>query len=164
MRASETLSNKPEEGLADKIRLIRDYYVGSLRVPAVRLAAEKWSMDQNGRPSVSALFVKLRSFVRYIPDPVGAELIKNPALMVDDIRRQAWTAGDCDDFASLAYTLLRSVGIRAELAVVWYGADTLPRHILAVVPMKDRTYLPFDLVAPTLGITKGGSSRWRLYA
>ncbi len=165
MPATEIISGKANNGLADKIRLIRDFYVGSLRVPAVRAYAEKAGMDhKTGRPSISALFIDLRSHVRYIPDPVGAELIKNPALMISDIKRQGWTAGDCDDFASLAYTLLRSVGIAAELAVVWYGDDADPRHVLAVVPMKDRTYLPFDLVAPKLGVTKGGPSHWRLYA
>ena len=153
-------------GLADKVRLIRNYYTQSLRYAQVRAFAEKASMGTAGagKPSVNAMFAALRAVVRYIPDPVGAELIKAPWVMVDEINKQGWTAGDCDDFASLAYTLLRNVGVPAELAVAWYG-DALPRHIFAAVPLKDgKTMLPFDLVAPNIGVTKTGSTQVQYYA
>jgi transglutaminase-like putative cysteine protease len=152
------------EGLADKIDMIRRYYTSSLRYAQVRAFAEKSAMSKQGKPSINALFAALRSFVRYVPDPVGVELIKAPWVMIDGINKQGWTAGDCDDFASLGYALLRNVGVPAQLAVAWYG-DATPRHIFDVVPMKSgASMLPFDLVAPNLGVTKTGTTKVVYYA
>lgn len=163
MRSVEIPGPSKFQGLAEKVRLIRNYYLTSLQTPSVRAFAEKSSVGAAGA-SVNVLFARLRSHVKYIPDPIGFELIKSPGVMVDEINHQGWTGGDCDDFASLSYTLLKSVGIPASLAVAWYNGNSEPSHILTVVPMKDGTNLPFDLVAPQIGVTQSGVTKWALYA
>lgn len=163
MLSTEISGTSNYQGLAEKIRLIRSFYLNSLNLPSIRDFAVKSSMSAAG-PSVNNLFTRLRSHLKYVPDPVGAELIQSPSVMVGQINKQGWTAGDCDDFASLAYTLLNLVGIRASLAVAWYGDNPNPSHIFVVVPMQDGSLLPFDLVAPSLGITKQGVSKWSVYA
>lgn len=162
MRSIEIAAPSQYQGLAEKIRLIRDYYVASMKQASVRRFAEKSSVGDMG-PSINVLFTRLRSHVKYIPDHVDAELIKSPGVMVDEINAQGWSGGDCDDFASLSYTLLRSVGIPAELAVVWYDNEASPRHILAVVPMKNGEKIPFDLVAPQLGVTQKNVTKVAYY-
>jgi transglutaminase-like putative cysteine protease len=156
------LSDKPFEGLIDKIDLIRGYYRDSLRVASVRALAEKYAADDMGSPNIVALFAGLRSIFRYVPDPVGAELIKAPWVQASEVGQRGYTMGDCDDAASLAYSILRSVGIPARLAVGWYG-ETDPRHIWTEVPTRDGSYIPFDLCAPRLGVTKQNATAVQTY-
>jgi transglutaminase-like putative cysteine protease len=155
-------SEKPFQGLEDKVRLIADYYVKSQRYPSIRKAAEDFSLDERGQPNVVALFARLRSHVRYIPDPVGTELIKAPWVQMTEIGERGYTLGDCDDAASLAYTMLHSIGVPAQLAVGWYGYPD-PSHIWVEIPTKDGGWLAFDLCARMVGITKEGASRVEHY-
>ncbi len=155
-------SEKPFQGLADKIALITGYYGSSLRHPRIRASAEKYSLDETGSPNVVALFARLRSNFRYIPDPVGSELIKAPWVQLSEIDQRGYTMGDCDDAASLAYTFLHSVGVPAELAVGWYGQPD-PSHIWVEIPTKNGGYLPFDLCARQIGVTKEGASLVKRY-
>lgn len=152
--ATLTVSDAPFEGLADKIGLIRDYYRSSFKYPAVRRFAEKAAMGDDGRPSVANMFTYLKTHMRWMGDPVGVELIKAPWVLVSDINNQGWAAGDCDDQASLAYTLLRLVGVKADLAVAWYDDNVNPTHIFVVLPAADGGSIPFDLSAPKLGVTR----------
>lgn len=157
-------SNAQYEGLADKIDLIRDYFQRSLSYSSVRSFAVQNSMDNTlGKASIQVLFANLKSHVRYVPDPVGMEYIKAPWVMVQEINSQGWTEGDCDDFTSLSYALLRTLGIPAEMAVAWYDEQPNPTHIFVLVPTKDGARLPFDLVAPRLGVSKTGITGVQVY-
>lgn len=155
-------SSKPFQGLDDKIALIESYYAQSLRYPSIRAMAEKSSVDNFNSPNVATLFARLRSHFRYIPDPVGSELIKAPWVQTDEISRQGYTMGDCDDAGSLAYAFLHSIGVDAKLAVGWYGQED-PSHIWVEIPMKGGEWLAFDLCARQLGVTKEGATRVQHY-
>lgn len=163
MQTQLSTSDGAYAGLAAKIQIIRGYFPQSIKYPAVRSFVEKASMGKLGRPSLRALFTVLRTHFRYLPDPVGFELIKAPWAMIQEIGSLGYTTGDCDDAASLAYTLLHLVGISAKLAVGWYGGQD-PQHIWTQVPLKDGKVVDFDLCAPTLGQTKGGQSEVKTYA
>lgn len=156
-------SEKPFQGLSDKVKLITDYYFKSLRYPSIRSTAEKFSVDELNTPNVVNLFGRLRSHFRYIPDPVGSELIKAPWVQMGEINDQGYTMGDCDDAASMAYSLLHSIGVPAKLAVGWYGNYTDPSHIWVEIPLQDDKWLPFDLCARTIGVTKEGATRVEHY-
>lgn len=151
MKANSFLSHAAHEGLTDKIALIRRYYEESLSRPAVRALAEQ-AVLSGGAKNLPAAFRYLKERVRYVPDPVGAEYIKAPWVAVGDIEERGWTAGDCDDFASLSYALLRNVGVPAVLTVGWYG-DKNPRHIWTRVPF-GVGFVDFDLTAPRFGVTR----------
>lgn len=161
MRATLSDSEKPFQGLPDKISLITGYYGESLRHAGVRSTAERFSVDELGSPNVLALFARLRSHFRYIPDPIGSELIKAPWVQVSEIEQRGYTMGDCDDAASMAYTMLHSIGVPAKLAVGWYGREN-PSHIWVEIPMKDG-WLPFDLCARQIGVTKDGATKVNRY-
>ncbi len=156
-------SYEPFQGLGSKIRIIQDYYSRSDLYPSVRALAERLYMSAAHRATIQALFANLRASVRYVADPVGAELIKAPWVMAQEIAARGWTAGDCDDFASLSYSLLKSVGLPAVLAVGWYN-NPLPSHIWARFARKDGSVVDFDLCAPYLGQTKPGATRVSIYA
>jgi hypothetical protein len=154
-------SEKPFQGLEDKIKLILDYYRESLRYQTIRVAAEQYSLDDTRQPNIASLFARLRSHFRYIPDPVGNEYIKAPWVQMDEINQRGATMGDCDDAASLAYVMLHSIGVPAKLAVGWYGNPD-PSHIWVEVPLSDG-WLAFDLCARQVGVTKEGATRVERY-
>ena len=162
MRQSVTSSAAAHNGLQDKIDAIRAYYRQSLNHVDVRAIADSLAFDKSGRLDISGFFDKLHSLIRYLPDPTGAELIKAPWAMVDEIHERGFASGDCDDLASLAYTLLHMLGVSAKLIVGWYGGPS-PTHIYVGVPQKTGGYLPFDLVWPAYGKTKRGAVRTRAY-
>lgn len=160
---SISTSSAPFEGLSDKISQIQRFYRESLSYADVRALAESLAFNAGDELDIKSFFSRLKDLVRYLPDPTGAELIKAPWVMVDDILNGGKATGDCDDFATLAYALLHSVGIDAELYVGWYnGASPLavddPSHIFCGVPQKDGTWAAFDLVAKEYGQTLPGLS------
>lgn len=164
MDASVTRSTAPYQGLQDKVNLIRGYFPDSLRRPIVRSYAESISFNARGEADVVHFYDSLKAVLRYLPDPVGAEQIKAPWVMVGEIQDNGWSAEDCDGMASLAYTLLHSVGISAQLAVGWYGRESNPGHIWVRIRNKDRTFTDFDLAAGRkLGETKAGATRVVVY-
>lgn len=62
--------------------------------------------------------------------------------MISEIEQQGYSAGDCDDQATLTYTLLNMIGIPAALRVAWYG-KTMPQHIYTVAFING-TWTPYD--------------------
>ena len=75
----------------------------------------------------------LRAFlarkVRYEDDPPGMELVRHPMAMLDDIGRQGFACGDCDDVATLAAALALAMGLRARFRVVAFDADGNYSHV-----------------------------------
>lgn len=154
-------SSAPLEGLSDKISLIRRYSEESLTHPVVRRMAEESAMNEHNLIDLKKLFSSLRASIRYVKDPVGAEYIKAPWVMADEIRERGYATGDCDDLSCLAYSLLRSIGVPARLVVGWYDGHPNPSHIWVRVPLSSipRHVWEFDLVAPVLGMTKANPDR-----
>lgn len=151
-------------GLTDKILLMRRYYRESVMGhPEVR----EWAEGAVGRgprkDQAMALYHAVQSRVNYVGDPEGyakgpdfhsIELIKAPWTMIDEIESRGFSAGDCDDQASLNYTLLQNVGIEANLRVIWTHGSENPTHIYALANI-DGTWYAFDTCAPGFGVEKG---------
>lgn len=164
MQPQTTSRSKPFDGLVDKIDAIRQFYDASLSHPDVRALAESLAFDSKGKLDVVGFFDKLRAMTRYLPDPTGAEFIKAPWVMVDEIHDKGFAVGDCDDLASIAYSLLHSVGVGAALYVGWYDGRAQPSHIFVGIPQVTGAYMPFDLVADKYGQTKNGRTRVKAFA
>jgi hypothetical protein len=163
LRPSTAVSDKPDDGLIDKVDAIRKFYDSTSDHPDVRALAEDLSFNKAKQLDIEGFFSKLKSLVRYLPDPTGRELIKAPWVMVSEIHERGFTTGDCDDLASLSYSLLHSVGIGAALYVGWYDGSSVPSHIFVGVPTVLGGYTPFDLVAEKYGQTKGGRTHVEAY-
>ncbi len=163
-QAKSSSSVEAYEGLGAKISQIQRYYDESLQHADVRALAEAICSNPQGSLDIVGFFDKLKSLTRYVPDPTKAELIKAPWVMVEQIHNEGKAAGDCDDLASLAYTLLHSVGVPAMLYVGWYRGSTNPSHILLGIPQKKGGYAAFDMVANRYGQTNAGITRAEAYA
>jgi hypothetical protein len=164
MKALSSVNSDPQEGLSSKLSTITGFFSESLSHPDVRALAEDLSFNAKGSLDIEGFFSKLKSLVHYLPDPVGVELIKSPWVMVSEIHAKGYAVGDCDDFASLAYTLLHSAGIEAALYVAWKAGEENPFHIFDGVPGKSGGYVPFDLVTKKYGDTLPGIARVQAYA
>jgi transglutaminase-like putative cysteine protease len=58
------------------------------------------------------------------------ELLISPKIMLEEIGRQGYTAGDCDDMAMLAASMLASVGADVRFRAVYPLPDGSYRHVI----------------------------------
>ncbi len=87
-------------------------------------------------PDPHALDRWLRDVWTVVPDPPDAEFIMAPVLMLGC----AWFAGDCDDAATLAASILLAMGIRPQLVAIRQASEADFSHVFARVP-----WLPLDI-------------------
>lgn len=120
------------------------------REPQVRLAAEQllpstlYNNDIAGQVNAVTAFVKDR--VKYLADPEGTEFVRSPLNMLNDIANQGFVYGDCDDHCLLWASLLRSLGLDAQIIGVkqdeqrsqWFD------HVIGRVPYNGR-WVELDL-------------------
>lgn len=72
----------------------------------------------------------LRRNWHVVPDPPEAELVLSPATII----QCGWYAGDCDDVATFAASLLRAMGVLSQLVAIRVGSDTDFTHVFCRVP------------------------------
>jgi transglutaminase-like putative cysteine protease len=129
-------------GLDSKIKFIKGCYTKSFFEPIVRRTAEVWAGRGSRLEQVASLYRNIKASVAYLPDPVGVEMTKSPAVILREVEARGQSAGDCDDHACLGYTMLKSIGIPASIRVAWF--DTImPQHIYIRAFVSDR-WLAFD--------------------
>lgn len=138
-------------GLAGKIKFARRVWQESLVRPEVRAYAETSGGRGNRRTQAVRIFNAIRRDVRYYRDHFGIESTKAPWVMINEIQQRGWTGEDCDGQATLAYVLLRSIGIPSKLRVAWYGDNENPTHIYAIAFL-DGAWLPFDTTSGEMGM------------
>lgn len=85
------------------------------------------SRDEDAQASVLLQWV--RGHTHYVHDPVGKELVKDPAYMLRELAETGKIASDCDDQVVLLAALLRAIGIEAEPVVV-SGDSSTYSHVL----------------------------------
>lgn len=136
-------------GLAHKIKFARNAYQASFMRPEVRAFAENAAGRGDRKTQAMRLFRVLRQSLNYVADHVGVEFTKSPWTMIEEIRERGFSGGDCDDQATLAYTLLNSIGIPAALRVGWYGKED-PQHIY-IVALLNGQWVPFDTTLSEFG-------------
>ncbi len=118
-------------------------------------------LEKNGKKPVTIeqLFDILKSKTHYQDDPKGVELIQSmPSLFLDNYYGIPGT-GDCDCFTVTACACMIAEDFSTGFTI--YGNGLMPTHIAAdyYEYRYSRPYrVPFDLVAPDLGIVK--KYRW----
>lgn len=91
---------------------------------------------------ITALQNWVRDQIRYVRDPVGAEMVQTPKRTLE-IR-----TGDCDDKSTLLSSLLGSVGYPTRFAAV--GMDGGPySHVLTEVRLGTR-WIPLETILPRI--------------
>lgn len=119
------------------------------RLPAIRAAAllicgPMGNHDQAAQLCALAGFV--RSAVTYVADPVNAEFIQTPDVLLLAIHARGRVSGDCDDHCLLFAALCESIGIPATIVGVAAAGAQLADHVIVVVETEAGP-LDFDLCA-----------------
>lgn len=95
----------------------------SLRDPAaaIRLRAEQIlgpTPERDEEAEVSAIFNFVQTELHYIDDPTEIELFKTPLFIDQEISKQGYFMGDCDDASGYLAALLKAVGYQVQFVIV----------------------------------------------
>lgn len=88
----------------------------------------------------------LRRF-RFVSDPIGIELLRDPAAALDSARRRGFTQGDCDEAAMLAASLGMANGIPARFRALAFSQNAPYTHVIADLHDGHR-WTPVDITKP----------------
>lgn len=125
---------------------LKNYY-GTLpvvRTIALRIANTGIDNDQAAHADRLADFV--RGSLIYVADPLNAEWIQTPDVLLLEIAQSGKVSGDCDDHCLLFASLCESIGIPcAIVGVVSIGGDKFD-HVICTATI-GTTEVDFDLCA-----------------
>lgn len=79
--------------------------------------------------------------VRYMPDPVGIEYLKTPALMLKEIAQNGQSVGDCDDHCVLLQAMLLTLGMNASTVGVKLPGSQWFNHVIVAASFGGMNYL-----------------------
>lgn len=86
---------------------------------------------------------------KFVPDPLGVELTRTPAYMLNQYYAQGIVSGDCDDAATLGAALAKSVGMPCKLVGVgfgsWLGAFA---HVYTIIALRSGVVVTLDVTKP----------------
>lgn len=101
------------------------------------------------RSQIDAIWDWLLHRFRYVADPIGVELLRDPAGSIHEINTRGYTQGDCDEAAMLAASLGMANGIPARFRSLAFGAPDAPyTHVIADLAPGDGKWYPIDITKP----------------
>lgn len=118
--------------------------VYAIRAAAIAIAGGRVNNDQGAHVARLAAFV--RDAMIYVADPVNAEVITTPDVLLLEINRTGRARGDCDDFVLLFASLSESIGVPCDIAGVSMAGDRID-HVIGVAHPHGQP-VDFDLCAP----------------
>jgi transglutaminase-like putative cysteine protease len=127
-----------DNGITQTVNKIRSLIRFALREsPKVRVRAEaaiRSCAERDQRCEVESIFHWVLEHFKYTRDPIDLELVKDPNLVDDDVTRDGFFRGDCDDVAAYLGALLWSIGFPVQLVVIAVdGQGPEYRHIFVSV-------------------------------
>lgn len=97
-------------------RIADQWGTHALMIQMSRDICKEWR-TRNRQDEAQAIHSWIKRRVKYIPDPINAEMIADPLTTIKN-------GGDCDDQAVLAAALLQAIGHDARIAAVtWEGRE-----------------------------------------
>ena len=87
----------------------------------------------------------LGSHFRFVRDPVGVELLRDPCESIATALRLGYTQGDCDDAAMIAAALGMANGIPARFRALAFGGPY--EHVITDLSVGGK-WLPLDVTKP----------------
>ncbi len=138
-----------EEGIraiVGRLNTLKNYYgtAPSIRKAALAIASTGIDNDQWEHAARLAQFVK--DSVVYVADPVNAEWVVTPEVMLGEILRTGRTSGDCDEHVLLFASLAEAIGIPCDIASVVSVTGVTWDHVIAVLTLDGRE-IDLDLCA-----------------
>lgn len=132
------MANNVRDCLAHSVRLVQT---------ANDIVANVAPRDVDGQ--ISVIRDWLNSHFRYLSDPVGVELLRDPAGGLSEIRQRGYTQGDCDEAATLAASLGMANGIPARFrALAFYSPSAPYTHVVCDLRGARGQWVPIDITKP----------------
>jgi len=69
--------------------------------------------------------------IRFHPDPLNFETIKEPEFQLREIAQAGYSSGDCDDIATLGAALGLAVGLPARFRIMAFDSEAPYEHVTA---------------------------------
>jgi len=141
-----------DNGITQTVNSIRDLVFYGIRDVNLRRRAENIvasCLERDENSEISCLFQWVLDHYRYVRDPVGLEMVKEPGVMDGEILKQGFFQGDCDDASTYLATLLMSLGYKVKAVVIAVPGKGDPyRHIfLRVFLSKANRWLDLETTA-----------------
>lgn len=126
---------------------LKDYYgrLPAIRQAALVIAGSLVDHDQARHCRKLAAFVSKR--LVYVADPLNAELIVTPDVLLAAIGRRGYSYGDCDDHVLLYCALAESLGMPSAPLAVKTPDSSAWNHVIAQSRLDDGTVAQIDLIA-----------------
>lgn len=147
--AKVTLGTLPggRAGTIATLKHMRDFVRAAIRDPSQRIRnTANQIFRERGIPArqwvreIGALHEFVRDRIRYVKDPVGLELVQDPATTLDK------GYGDCDDKTTLLGALLMATGHPARATAVAMGGGPFS-HVLTETYSGER-WVPLETIIP----------------
>lgn len=132
--------------IVDRLGALRDYYGALPVIRSAAIAIAGGNQDDDDQGNVDRLASFVRTAVIYQKDPLNAEFVQAPDVMLLNITKRGYTYGDCDDHVLLFASLAESLGVRTAIAGVKLESGSF-NHVIAVPAIEDRNLIDVDLCA-----------------
>lgn len=97
---------------------------------------------------ILAIYDWLFRHFRYVADPVGVELLRDPAGCITEITQRGYTQGDCDEAATCSAALGMANGIPARFRALAFGTPLAPyTHVICDLQCNGK-WIPLDITKP----------------
>ena len=90
----------------------------------------------------------LSSHFRFVADPVGVELLRDPAEAISRINSRGFTMGDCDEAAMLGASLGMANGIPARFRALAFERGAPYTHVIADLQGPAGRWFQLDITRP----------------
>lgn len=123
-------------GAAQTLTRMAELVNRSLRVPLVVETANGIAATVPPRDYVAiaqAIRAWLQRHFRFVRDPLGVELLRDPEYQLRQWMTQGFITGDCDDAALLGAALGKAVGIGARFVAVGFQDNGPLLHVFTVL-------------------------------
>lgn len=103
---------------------------------------------RNRRGQTVALRQWLAAHIRFLPDPLGVEVLWTPGELLNTIARQGYAQVDCDDVSTLSAALGKAIGLPARFVVLGFYRPNAPfRHVFTELS-NGSAWLDMDVTRP----------------
>jgi transglutaminase-like putative cysteine protease len=115
------------------VSLLQDLAVKASQDPVVigfARRATQFAREKNPLEEAQGVLFAVQDAVRYTQDPITAELVADPRLLVRQIESGVYPVyGDCDDMAALTASLLMAIGYPVRFITYGKNASSEWEHI-----------------------------------
>lgn len=125
---------------------MKEFYGAQPAIRAAALAVASGGINDDDAGHLAKLARFVRQSVIYVKDPVNAEFVQTPDVLLLQIHETGKAYGDCDDHVLLFAALVESLGIYCNIVGVKAPGSARFDHVICVAEIEGRE-IQVDLCA-----------------